>query len=130
MGRRNHGNVDIWSTDDETSITEDFEIRTVFPSDLVLRDNDLATVRVFRSGDGVVEETDRSNDLAFLKDSKLALGFLAGAKVGRVADDLLGPDNFLSRTDANKLAVFISNDLVYGFIEHVGAAVNGRKTGE
>lgn len=100
--------MDIWSIDNETGITEDFNICAVSPSDLVLRDNNLATVGVVSSGDGVVEETNRLDDLALLDHSDLVLRLLASTKVGRVTDDLLGPNSFLSRMDANKLAVFIS----------------------
>ena len=104
---------------------------TVSPPNLILRDDDLTTIRVFRSGDGVVEETDCANDLAFLDNPDLsALGCLAGTEVGRIADDLLGFDDFVSRTDAHEHAFFVGHDFVNGFIEHISTAVDGGETCE
>ena len=78
----------------------------------------------------MVEETNRPNDLAFLENPDLSLGFLASNKIGRIADDLLSPDSFFSRTDTDELAIFVGDNLVDGFIEHVGTTVNGGKAGE
>jgi len=114
VGGRNHGNVYI-----------------VSPSDLVLGDNDLTTVRVVRSRDGVFEETNCSNDFALLKDPYLStLGFLAGTEVGRIADDHLGLDSFLPRTDTDEHAIIVSDNFIDRLVEHVGTAVDGRETGE
>ena len=79
----------------------------------------------------MVEETNRSNDLTLLKDSDLpTLRFFAGTEVGRIADDLLGLYNFLSRADTDELAILVSDNLIDGLVEHVGTAVDGRETGE
>ena len=81
----------------------------------------------------MVEETDRPNDFTLLEDPDLStLGFLASVEVGGVADDLLSPDGFSSRTDINKLAILIfsGDNFVDGFVEHVGTTVDGRETCE
>lgn len=91
----------------------------------------MTTVRVFRTGDGVVEEANRANDPAVLEDPDLStLRFLSGTEVGRIADDLLGLDNFPSGTNANELAILVGDNLVDGFVEHVGTAVDGGETSE
>ena len=104
---------------------------TVPPSNLVLGDNNLTAVRVVRSGDGMVEETNRPDSPALFDDTDLStIGFLAGTKVGRIANDLLSLDCFSPRADADKLAVIIGDNLVDRFFEHVGTAVDGGQTSE
>ena len=77
----------------------------------------------------MIEETNGPNDPTLLKDSDLSiLRFLASTEVGWVADDLLGFDGLFPRTDTDKLAIFVSHNLVDRFIEHVCAAVNCRET--
>jgi len=79
----------------------------------------------------VVEETNRPNDLALLDDTNLStFGVVAGTKVGRVANDLLGLDCFSPRTDTNEITIVIGDDVVDGFFEHVCAAVDGGETSE
>lgn len=79
----------------------------------------------------MVEETNRANDFPLLEDPDLPiLSFLACTEVGRIADDLLSLDSFFSRTDTNKLAVLIGDNLVDGLFEHIGTTVDGRETGK
>lgn len=102
-----------------------FNMFTVAPIDLVLRDDDLAAVRVIRSRDGVLENTNRADDLSLFHDAHLtALSVLACAKVGRVTDNLLRFDSLVSRARANELAVRIGHDLVDLLVEHIRSAVN------
>ena len=104
---------------------------TVSPSYLVLGDDNLTTIRVIRSRDGVVEETNSADDLALFNDADLsAISYLTSAEVGGIADDLLGRNGFLSRTDADKIAITVSDDLVNWFVEHVGTTIDGGETGE
>ena len=104
---------------------------TVTAVDLVLGDDDLARVRVFGSRDGVLEETDCSNDLAFLDGPHLAtLKLLTSTEVAGVANNLLGLDGLVPAANADELAISISHDLMNGLVEHVGSTVDGGETGE
>jgi hypothetical protein len=98
---------------------------------LVLRDDNLARVRVLGARNRVLEQADRSNDLAFLNDAHLAtFEFLARAKVARVTNDLLGLDRLVAAANANELSISISDNLMNGLVEHVSPTIDGRETGE
>ena len=98
---------------------------TIPPSNLVLRDNDLGTVRVLGARDLVLEDTDGADDLAGLNDANLALVLLASTKVAGVADDLLGLDGFVAAADSDELALAVGDDLVDGLVQHICTTVDG-----
>lgn len=78
----------------------------------------------------MLENADRAYDLAFLNDTDLALGLLAGAEVARVTNDLLRLDGLVTAANADELAVRVRNNLVNGLVEHVGTAIDGAQAGE
>ena len=103
---------------------------TIFPADLILRDDDLSTVGIIGTRDRVLEDTDSADDLALLDDTLLALCRLAGAEVARVADNLLGLDSLITAADTDEIAVLVGDDLINSLVEHVGATIDGAETGE
>lgn len=104
---------------------------TIATVDLVLRDDDLAGVRVIGARNGVLEQADGPNDLALLDDTHLStLNLLASAEVAGITNDLLGLDGLTSAADPNELAIRVSDNLVNGLVEHVSSTIDGRKTSE
>lgn len=78
----------------------------------------------------MLENADRAHDLAFLDNTDLAFGLLAGAEVARVTNDLLRLDSLVTAANTDELAVRIRNNLVNGLVEHVSTAVDGTQAGE
>jgi len=93
------------------------------PTDLILRDDNLNTVGIFCSRDGVLENADGADDLSVLNDADFP-ALLVVTKVARITNDLFGLHGFGSATHTNKLTIRVGDDLMGWFIEHVGAAVN------
>ena len=103
---------------------------TVLTANLVLRDDDLSTIGIFGTGNGVLEDTDSTDDLAFLSDANLAFRLLASAEVAGVTDDLLGLYGLITTPHANELAISIGDDLVDSLVEHVCSSVDSTQTSE
>ena len=79
----------------------------------------------------MVEETNRPNDPALFDDTDLStVGVLASTEVRRVANNLLSLHSFSTRTNADEISIVVGDNLVDGFFEHVGTAVDGRETSE
>lgn len=98
--------------------------------DLVLRDDDLATVRVVRAGDRVLQEADSANDFAFLDDAHFTTISPVATKVAGVTDDLLSLDSLTAAGDSDEFAVRIGNNGVDFLVEHVSSTVDGTQTGK
>ena len=105
----------------------------MFPANLGLGDDKLERVTVVRLVDGVVQDADCAEKVS--NNSGLS------REVRRVRNDLLNLGGeghsvawlalFLhSGVDTGNLAILIIHDLVDVGVEHVGAAVDSRKTGE
>lgn len=92
------------------------------PADLFLWNDDLGGKRIFGVGNGMIHQTDATNDLALLADS---VGY-----VGRVTVDLLAFGDLLAGTHTDNLASLADNNLVDRLVQHVGAAVDCRKSGK
>ena len=104
-------------------------LRTILAPNLVLRDDDLGTVRIVGARDGVLENANSPDDLAFLNNADLAtFQGLARAEVTGVTNDLLGLYCFFTTPYANEFAIGISDNLVDRLVEHVGASVDGTES--
>jgi hypothetical protein len=97
---------------------------------LVLGDDNLATVRVIRSWDGVLQEADGSDNFTFLNNADLSTVCSFGAEVAGVADHLLGLDGLAIAGDSNEFAIGIGNNSVDFLVEHVCTTVDGAQTGK
>lgn len=133
--RRDHGDVDIYQKKKKASARPPCyyyrliqRLHTVPPVDLVLRDDDLHAVRVVGARDRVLEKADRANDLSSLEHAGFATLLRGtGAEVAGVSDDLLGLDRLATTTNADKLAIGISDDLIDRLVKHVCSTIDGRK---
>ena len=98
---------------------------TILSSDLVLRNDDLSGIRVIRSGNRMLEDTDRPDDLLLFDNPNLAVLALvtSRAKVARITNDHLGLDRLALARHANEFTVLVRHDLLDRLGEHVGAAV-------
>ena len=77
------------------------------------------------------EETDCPDNLPIFYDSQFsAIRSLAGAEVTGITNDLLRLDGLVPAPNTNEVAVTVCDNFVDLFIKHIGAAVNGRETGE
>ena len=75
----------------------------------------------------MLEDADGADHLASLANFILARD--TGAEVAGITNDHVGLDRLFTAAHTHKLACLrIDNDLVDGFVEHVGTAVDGRKT--
>ena len=98
---------------------------------MILGDDNLDTVCIIRAGYRVLENTDGTDNFAFLDDAHLAAVFdLARTEVARITNNLLSLDGLLTAPDADELAIGVKNNFIYGLVEHVGAAVDGAQTRE
>lgn len=130
VGRGHAGDVDICMVDEQRIMLYNAEQLTILASDLVLGNDDLNTVRVLGTRDGVLEDANSTDNLAFFDNTDLALGLLAGTKVAWVTDNLLGLHSLVTAPDTDELAISVSDNLVNGLIEHVGSSVDGTQTSE
>lgn len=101
---------------------------TMPASNLVLGDDNLTTVGVIGSWNGVFQEANCSNNLSFLEDSDFAIFCIL--EIARVANDLFCPDGFAAAGHTNELTARIGHNVVDVFIEHVSTAVDSAKTSE
>jgi len=102
----------------------------VLASNLVLRNNELHTVRVIRVGDRVLENDNRPDDVVLDEDLVLLGLVLLVHEVARVPNHRLGPDRLPARGHPGKLSALVVDDLVDLLVEHVGPAVDSREAGE
>ena len=91
------------------------------PSNLLLGENDLAGVDVFGVGDGVLHDTDTTDDLASLLD---LVGEIRG-----ITSDELGLGDLTLGLNTSELTILI-DDLLDGLVQHVGSTIDGGKTSE
>ena len=107
------------------------EIRTVTSVDLVLRNDNLATVSVLCTRNGGFKETDRSDDFAFLDYPNFpTVYWLSGAEITWIPDDLLGLDSFVTTSDPDEFPIRVRHNFVDGFVEHICTSIDGTQTSE
>ena len=94
---------------------------TVSSADLVLGNDDLCTIGVIRSGDGVLQETDGPDDFAHLYDSHLAIAL--GQEITWIADNLFRFHRLASAGDSNEFAIRVRDNGIDWLIQHVCATV-------
>jgi hypothetical protein len=107
--------------------------RTVLPSHLILRDDDLRRIRIVRPRYRVFQNTDRPNHLASLNHLQRSPSFqiLTRTKVAGVTNHLFRPDRLPSTGHACKhTGSGIDIDGLDLLVEHVCPAVDCRETGE
>lgn len=103
-------------------------MHTILSVDLILRNNDLCAVAIIGVRDGVLEETDCSDNFAILNNSQLPAFCISSTEVAGITDDLLGLDSLFTTPDADEFAISIGDNFIDLLVEHVGATVDGRKT--
>ena len=103
----------------------------MLPSDLVLRDNELYRIAVVRVGNGMLENTNRSNHLSLHEDLILSRPSSTSLdKVTRISNDLLRLDRLSTTRHSDEFTLVVVNDFVDRFGEHVRSSVDGGESCE
>jgi hypothetical protein len=91
----------------------------MFSANLVLRNDNLCRVGITGLRERVVKDTDGAYNGA----NALYLVLC----IGRITDDLLGTDYFVTGADTNNLTIFVDK-FISVLVQHVGTTVNSTQT--
>jgi hypothetical protein len=90
-------------------------------ANLVLRYNDLSTVSVIRSWNGMFQKTDGPDNLSFFDGPEFAIPLRQ--EVAGIANDLLRLHRLSFASNTDELSVAVSYNRVNRLVQHIGTAV-------